>query len=208
MAKYCGAVCRLCRREGEKLFLKGDRCYTEKCAIEKREGVPGQHGKGRQAFSNYKIQLREKQKIKRIYMVLEKGFRNTFERALSAKGVTGTELLGRLETRLDSVVFRLGFGLSRRHARQLVNHGHILVNGKQATIPSYHLVAGDEVSVREKSKTNVSISGAVAAAQGRPMPGWLSLDKDNLKGIVTAAPTRDQMPQNVKEQQVVELYSR
>lgn len=170
-------------------LFKGDWRATEKCAIERREGVPGQHGKGRQAFSNYKIQLREKQKIKRIRMVLERGFRNTFERALNAKGVTGTaELLSRLETRLDSVVFRLGFGLSRRHARQLVTHQHVFVNGKQVTIPSYHLRPGDEVSIREKSRSNVSVTGALAAAQGRPMPGWLSLDKDNFKGVVATTP--------------------
>ena len=141
-------------------------------------------------------------------MVLERGFRNTFEIALRSKAVTGTELLSRLETRLDSVVFRLGFGLSRRHSRQLVTHGHVNVNGKRVSIPSYHVRAGDEISIREKSRTCVSVTGALVAAQGRPLPGWLTIDRENFKGVVTAAPTRDQMPQNVKEQQVVELYSR
>lgn len=208
MARYCGAVCRLCRREGEKLFLKGERCYTDKCAIERREGVPGQHGKGRQAFSNFKIQLREKQKIKRIYTMLERGFRNSFQRALRSKAVTGTQLLCNLETRLDTVVYRLGFGLSRGHARQLVSHGHVLVNGKAVDIASYSVRPGDIVTIREKSRNNVMITGALAAAQGRPMPGWLAVEKDSMKGTISALPTRDQMPQNVKEQLVVELYSR
>ncbi len=208
MARYCDGVCRLCRREGEKLFLKGERCFTDKCAMERREGVPGQHGKGRQAFSNYKVQLRAKQKIKRMYLVLERGFRNAFDKAQRTKGVTGTELLSLLERRLDSVVLKMGFALSRRHARQLVLHGHVLVNGRSVNVSSYVVCAGDEISIKEKTKSNVTVTGAVAAATGRPLPNWLTVDRENFKGTVTSIPARDQMPQNVQEQQVVELYSR
>ena len=208
MARYCGAVCRMCRREGEKLFLKGERCYTSKCSIERREGGPGQHGRGRQSFSDYKMQLREKQKAKRYYGVLEKQFRMYFKKAARRKGVTGTELLLSLERRLDNVVYRLGFGGSRRQARQLVSHGNILVNGKRVDIPSYQIVVGDVVEVEEKSKSNLMIQGSVAAAQSRVIPEWLSLDKGNLKGVVQMLPTRELMPQAVREQLIVELYSK
>jgi len=208
MARYCGAVCRLCRREGEKLFLKGERCYTNKCAVERREGGPGQHGRGRQQFSDYKIQLREKQKVKRIFGLLEKEFHGSFERAKRTKGVTGTELLVNLERRLDNIVYRLGFGVSRREARQVVSHGHVMVNGKPVNIPSYRVGAGDTVEVREKSKKNVGITAAMASAQGRLIPAWLTLDKDGVKGTVNALPTREQLSQTVKEQLIVELYSR
>ena len=208
MARYCGSVCRLCRREGEKLFLKGERCFTGKCAVEKREGGPGQHGRGRQAFSNYKIQLREKQKVKRSYGLLETKFRNTFEHAASTKGVTGTELLVLLERRLDNVVYRLGFGSSRRQARQVVNHGRILVNGKKISIPSYTVSPGDVVEVAEKGKSNPLIIAAMEAAKSRVIPEWLSLDQAAARGTVNSVPTREQLPPTIREQLIVELYSR
>ena len=208
MARYCGSVCRLCRREGEKLFLKGERCFTGKCSVEKREGGPGQHGRGRQAFSNYKIQLREKQKVKRSYGLLETKFRNTFERAASSKGVTGTELLVQLERRLDNVVYRLGFGSSRRQARQVVNHGNILVNGKKVSIPSYTVSPGDVVEVAEKSKKNPLIVASIEAAKSRMVPEWLSLDQQAVRGTVNSVPTREQLPPTIREQLIVELYSR
>ena len=208
MARYTGPVCRLCRREGEKLFLKGERYYTNKCAIEKREGGPGQHGHGRQNFSDYKIQLREKQKVKRTYGLLEKKFRTYYAQAARSKGVTGTELLVNLERRLDNIVYRLGFGSSRSQARQLVGHGLVLVNGKCVNVPSYQVVVGDVVEIREKSKKNLAILAAMAAAQARLVPDWLSLDKEAVKGTVKALPTRDRLSQTVKEQLIVELYSR
>jgi small subunit ribosomal protein S4 len=208
MAKYCGAVCRLCRREGEKLFLKGERCYTSKCAVERREGGPGPHGKSRKSFSDYKVQLRAKQKVKSIYGVLEKQFRLNFQRAARTKGVTGTQLLVNLETRLDNIVYRLGFGSSRPESRQLVNHGHVLVNGKRVDIASYQVSVGDVIEIREKSKKSLSIQASMAAAQSRVVPEWLSLQKDEVKGTVQALPGREQLPQNVNEQLVVELYSR
>jgi small subunit ribosomal protein S4 len=208
MARYCGSVCRLCRREGEKLFLKGERCYTGKCAVEKREGGPGQHGRGRQAFSNFKIQLREKQKVKRSYGLLESKFRDTFDRASSTKGVTGTELLVLLERRLDNVVYRLGLGSSRRQARQIVNHGHILVNGKRVSIPSYTVSAGDVVEVAEASKKNLLVIASMEVAKSRMIPEWLSLDQAAARGTVNSLPTREQIPPTFREQLIVELYSR
>jgi len=208
MARYCGPVCRLCRREGEKLFLKGERCYTGKCSVEKREGGPGQHGRGRQAFSNFKIQLREKQKVKRSYGLLETKFRDTFERASRSKGVTGTELLALLERRLDNVVYRLGLGSSRRQARQLVAHGHLLVNGKKVDIPSFSVKVGDVVEIVEASKTNPYVIGGMEAAKSRIIPEWLSLDQAAARGTVNSLPTREQMPPTFKEQLIVELYSR
>ncbi|MCO6431799.1 MAG: 30S ribosomal protein S4 [Deltaproteobacteria bacterium] len=208
MARYRGPVCRLCRREGEKLFLKGERCFTSKCAVERREGGPGQHGKGRQAFSDYKIQLRQKQKVKRIYGLVEKQFRAAYDRAARTKGVTGTELLLNMERRLDNIVYRLGFAVSRREARQLVSHGHILVNGKPVNIVSQLINAGDVVEVVEKSKKIPGIHAAMVSAEGRIIPDWLALDKQNVKGTVKALPTREQMPQNMNEQLIVELYSR
>lgn len=208
MARYCGAVCRLCRREGEKLFLKGERCYTGKCAIEKREGGPGQHGKGRQSFSTYKVQLREKQKVKRSYGMLEKQFRSTFEIAASSKGVTGTELLVRLERRLDNVVYRLGFGSSRRQARQLVTHGHILVNGKRVSVASFVTSTGDVIEVAEKSKKNPLVVASMDVARSRVIPAWLSLDAGAARGTITTLPTREQLPPTIREQLIVELNSR
>lgn len=208
MARYCGAVCRLCRREGEKLFLKGERCFTAKCSVERREGGPGQHGKGRQAFSDYKIQLRQKQKVKRMYGVIEKQFRESYEVASRTKGVTGTELLLNLERRLDNIVFRLGFGISRNQSRQLVSHGHVLVNGKVVNVASYQTSAGDIIEIREKSKKIVGIGAAMQSADARIIPEWLSLDKAAVRGTIKALPTREQMPQNINEQLIVELYSR
>lgn len=208
MARYIGPVCRLCRREGEKLFLKGERCYTNKCAIERREGGPGQHGRGRQQFSDYKTQLREKQKVKRSYGVLEKQFRKYFKKAAKAKGVTGTELLLNLERRLDNIAYRLGFGLSRSHARQVVSHGHIRVNGQKVNIASYVIDVGDVVEVEEGARKDTSILAAMTSAEGRSIPDWLSLDKAAFRGTVNAIPTRDQLPQSYKEQLIVELYSK
>ena len=208
MARYCGAVCRFCRREGEKLFLKGERCYTNKCAMERREGGPGQHGKGRQSFSDYKIQLREKQKAKRMYGVLEGSFSRYYDKAAKAKGVTGSRLLQRLELRLDNIVYRLGFAASRRQARQLVNHGHVTVNGRPVDISSYQLSAGDVIEVKEKTKKNVNITAAMEAASSRMVPEWLSLDKTGVKGQVLAQPTREQLPQSIREQLIIEHYSR
>ena len=208
MARYCGSVCRLCRREGEKLFLKGERCYSGKCAVEKREGGPGQHGRGRQAFSTFKIQLREKQKVKRSYGLLEKKFRDTFDRAARKKGVTGTELLVLLERRLDNVVYKVGLGTSLQHARQFINHGHILVNGKKVSIPSYVVSAGDVVEVVESSKKNPLVTAAMEAAKSRVIPEWLTLDQDGVRGTVNSLPTREQIPPTFREQLIVELYSR
>lgn len=208
MAKYCGAACRMCRREGEKLFLKGERCYSNKCAVERREGVPGQHGKGRQAFSDYKVQLREKQKVKRIYGMLEKSFRSAYAKATTAKGVTGTEMLVIFERRLDNIVYRLGFGASRRQSRQMVNHGLVLVNGRKVTIPSYQVNMGDVVEVHERSKQDMTVQASMLAAESRVIPEWLSLDKASVKGTINALPSRAQMTQSINEQLIVELYSR
>ena len=208
MAKDCGAVCRLCRREGEKLFLKGERCYTSKCAIERRPTAPGQHGSRRQAYSDFKVQLREKQKVKRIYGMLEKQFRGYAERASKSRGVTGTELLQTLERRLDNICYRLGFAASRRQARQLVGHKLVSVNGKPVNIPSYQVSVGDVIEVKEKTKTNVGVVASMEAAATRFIPEWLALDKSAVKGTVNALPTREQLPQNIREQLIVELYSR
>lgn len=208
MGRYCGAVCRLCRREGEKLFLKGERCYTNKCAIERREGGPGQHGKTRQAYSDFKIQLRAKQKARRMYGVAEKQFRKLFGQALKVKGVAGTEFLKLLERRLDNIVYRAGFASSRREARQLVSHGHILVKGKPVKIASYILKEGDDIQIREKSKKLLCIQSALSSAEARIIPEWIALDKSNLKATLQAIPSRDQMPQSINEQLIVEMYSR
>jgi small subunit ribosomal protein S4 len=208
MARYCGAVCRLCRREGEKLFLKGERCYTSKCAMERREGVPGQHGKGRQSFSDFKIQLRAKQKAKRMYGLSEKAFRRVYDEAARRKGVTGTEMLVSLERRLDNIAYRLGFGISRAAARQLVGHGHVMVNGKRVTLPSYLVSVGDVVEVGEKAKGAVAVKAALASTESRLVPTWLSIDRAGAKGSVIGLPTRDQISSSINEQLVVERYSR
>ncbi|BCA56751.1 30S ribosomal subunit protein S4 [Nitrospira sp. KM1] len=208
MAKYRGPVCRLCRREGEKLFLKGSRCMTEKCAIERRSYPPGQHGQGRQRTSDYSLQLREKQKLRRIYGLQECQFRGVFERAERQTGVTGEALLRLLESRLDNVTYRLGFGASRREARQLVSHGHVMINGRKTNVPGALVRAGDVVAVRERSRTLVSIQAALESVEGRGIPEWLELDKVGFKGTVRSLPTKDQITLPVNEQMVVELYSR
>ena len=210
MARYRDAVCRLCRREGGKLFLKGDRCYKPSCPIEKRgTNPPGQHGAARRKMlAGYGQQLREKQKVKRIYFVLEKQFRNYFEKALRQKGVTGENLLFMLERRLDNVVYRSGFSTSRRQARQLVNHGHIQVNGRKVDIPSFQVKLGDVVTVKDKSQSNVHVEGAWQTAVGRGRPAWLSAGDGNLSVTVSGLPKREDIDQNINEQLIVELYSK
>lgn len=208
MAKYSGPVCRLCRREGEKLFLKGSRCMTEKCAIERRSYPPGQHGQARQRTSDYSLQLREKQKLKRIYGLQECQFRGIFERAERQAGVTGDTLLRLLECRLDNVVYRLGFGASRKEARQLVNHGHMMINGRKVKAPGALVKAGDSVEVRQKSREMLPIQGALAAVDGRGIPDWLELDRGAYKGMIRSLPTKEHIVLPVNEQMVVELYSR
>jgi small subunit ribosomal protein S4 len=209
MARYIGPVCRLCRREGMKLFLKGERCYTEKCAIEKRNLPPGQHGKARKAkMLGYGLQLREKQKVKRTYGVLENQFRRYFEAADRQRGITGETLLQLLERRLDNAVYRLGFATSRPQARQLVKHGHFLVNGKKVDIPSYQLRQGDVVSLRQASEKNAAILHAIEEVKGRGIPEWLALDAAASSGRVVSLPTREQINLPVQEQLIVELYSK
>ncbi len=208
MARYTGPRCRLCRREGSKLFLKGDRCFSEKCAFERRSYAPGQHGKGRIKVSDYGIRLREKQRVRRIYGVKESQFRRYFEIADRQKGVTGTNLLVLLERRLDNVVYRLGFADSRSQARQLVKHGHFLVNGRRVDIPSYQVRVGDEIVVREKSKDLVPIVQAIEAVARRGVPDWLELDAENKKGVVKAMPERSHITMPIQEQYIVEFYSK
>ncbi|NPA95147.1 MAG: 30S ribosomal protein S4 [Thermodesulfobacteria bacterium] len=208
MARYTGPRCRLCRREGSKLFLKGDRCFSEKCAFERRSYAPGQHGKGRVKVSDYGLRLREKQRVRRIYGVKESQFRRYFEIADRQKGVTGTNLLVLLERRLDNVVYRLGFADSRSQARQLVKHGHFLVNGRRVDIPSYQVRVGDEIKVREKSKDIVPIVQAIEAVARRGVPDWLELDADNRKGVVKAMPERSHITMPIQEQYIVEFYSK
>jgi small subunit ribosomal protein S4 len=208
VAKYSGPVCRLCRREGEKLFLKGSRCMTEKCAIERRSYPPGQHGQARQRTSDYSLQLREKQKLKRIYGLQECQFRGIFERAERQAGVTGDTLLRLLECRLDNVVYRLGFGASRKEARQLINHGHMMINGRKVKSPGALVKTGDSIEVRQKSREMLPIQGALAAVDGRGIPEWLELDRGAFKGTIRSLPTKDHIVLPVNEQMVVELYSR
>ena len=208
MAKYRGPVCRLCRREGMKLFLKGSRCMTDKCAIERRSYAPGQHGQGRQRISEYNIQLREKQKLKRIYGLQERQFRGVFERAERKVGVTGEQLLQLLECRLDNVVYRLGFAVSRREARQLVNHGHVTLNGRRVDAPSCLVKAGDVVSIRERSREIAPVQSALQFVEGRGIPAWLDLNKTAYQGSIRALPTKAEIAVPVNEQLVVELYSR
>lgn len=208
MARYRESVCRLCRREAMKLFLKGDRCFTNKCAIERRNFPPGQHGKRRSKILGYGIQLREKQKLKRFYGVLEGQFRLTFEAAERMRGVTGENLLSLLERRLDNVVHRLGFSGSRAQARQLVRHGHVRVNGKKVNVPSYVVGTGAVVSVKEKSKANPLIAGAVETAKGRGIPAWLELNASEFQGKVVTLPKREDVALQVNEKLIVELYSK
>jgi small subunit ribosomal protein S4 len=208
MARYTDAVCRLCRREGAKLFLKGDRCFSDKCAIERRAYAPGQHGQGRPRFSDYGLQLREKQKVKRMYGLMEKQFRRTFFRASQMKGRTGDNLLLLLERRLDNVVYRLGYTTSRAEARQLIKHGHFHLNGRKATIPSIMVKAGDSVTLREKSKKVVRISGALETLEEKSVPQWLEIDTAESTGTIKALPTREDVTHPIQEQLIVELYSR
>jgi len=208
VARYTGAACRLCRREGLKLFLKGERCYTDKCAIERRNYPPGEHGQARPKFSEYSIQLREKQRLRRIYGVLEGQFRRYFQMADRGKGVTGEVLLQFLERRLDNVVFRLGFATSRSEARQLVRHGHFRVNGRKVNIPSYLVRAGDTVLVREKSRQVARIQEAMELAQRRGVPEWLEITPEAFSGRMKVLPTRADLTLPVNEKLVVELYSK
>lgn len=210
MARYIGPVCRLCRREGMKLFLKGERCHSAKCAIEKRNFVPGQHGKDRKAkIVGYGLQLREKQKVRRIYGVLEAQFRNTFEKAVLMKGISGENLLGLLERRLDSVIYRMGLGASRSQARQIVRHGHVQINGKKVNIPSYIVKAGEEIGIKESSKNHPTILSSRDATAHAPVPSWMDVDKENLKGRIISTPRRDELTQiPINEQLIVELYSK
>ena len=206
MARYTGPSCRLCRREGQKLFLKGERCYSGKCALEKRSYAPGQHGQGRKKSSEYGNQLREKQKCKRFYGLQETQFRNLFEKAAAKKGITGDNLLIMLETRLDNVVFRMGLASSRKEARQLVTHGHFTVNGKKADIPSMTLKAGDVVAVKEKSTSSPKFKEIKEMTISTP--AWVTIDTQKLEGKVLAMPTRDQIDTPVAEHLIVELYSK
>ncbi|HEY8425477.1 MAG TPA: 30S ribosomal protein S4 [Limnochordales bacterium] len=208
MGRYIGPVCRLCRREGVKLFLKGDRCYSEKCALERRNYAPGQHGQIRRKPTEYGLHLREKQRLRRYYGLMEGQFRRIFQQAARRKGVTGEALLQLLELRLDNVVYRLGFAQSRRQARQLVSHGHFTVNGRKVDVPSYRLRPGDVVGVREGSKDVALIRDNVAASGGRGVPSWLELAPERLEGRVLAVPSRDQIDAPVHEHLVVEHYSR
>jgi small subunit ribosomal protein S4 len=210
MARYRDAVCRLCRREGAKLFLKGDRCFKPSCAIEKRgTNPPGQHGGARRKMlAGYGQQLREKQKVKRIYFILEKQFRNYFEKALRQKGVTGENLLFMLERRLDNVVYRSGFATSRRQARQLVNHGHIFVNDRKVNIPSFQVKVGDQITVKDKSQKNAHVDGAWQTAAGRGRPAWISPEGKDLSVSIASLPTRQDIDSTINEQLIVELYSK
>ena len=206
MARYTGPSCRLCRREGQKLFLKGERCYSEKCALEKRAYAPGQHGQNRKKNSNYGLQLREKQKAKRFYGLQETQFRNYFDKAAAKKGMTGANLLIMLETRLDNAVFRMGFASSRKEARQLVTHGHFTVNGKKADIPSMAVKAGDVIAVKEKSASSPKFKEIKEMTISTP--AWISIDTNKLEGKVLSMPTRDMIDTPVEETLIVELYSK
>ncbi|MDP3181629.1 MAG: 30S ribosomal protein S4 [Desulfobaccales bacterium] len=208
MARYLGASCRLCRREGLQLFLKGDRCYTDKCAIERRHYPPGQHGQRRSKLSDYGLQLREKQKVKRIYGVLEKQFRGYFEKGERQKGVTGTNLLVFLERRLDNIVYRLGFANSRAQARQLVRHNQLQVNGRKVNLPSYLIKMGDTVQVTEKGRKLPLIQDALEAVARRGTPPWLELNKEEAQGRVIMFPGREDITMPIQEHLIVELYSK
>jgi len=210
MARRTGSVCRQCRREGMKLFLKGERCHTEKCGVEKRNFAPGQHGKDKKPkVVGYGLQLREKQKARRYYGVLERQFRNLFEKAAQMKGITGENMLGMLERRLDNVIYRMGFGTSRSQARQLVRHGHIQVNGRKVNIPSFLVKPEDVVEIRERSRKNPTILAARDATAHQPTPNWLDVDREALRGRVVSLPKREELVQiQMNEQLIVELYSK
>ena len=208
MARNLDAKCRQCRREGEKLFLKGEKCFTDKCAIERRNYPPGQHGQKSGRLSGYGVQLREKQKVRRIYGLLERQFRKVYHAAEQSKGITGESLLQLLESRLDTVSYRMGFGSSRTEARQIVRHNGILVNGRRVSIPSFLCRPGDVIEVAQKAKDQLRIKGAVEAAEGRGFPAWLEVDPKALKGKFKAKPQRSELPSTINESLVVELYSK
>ena len=208
MARYTNSVCRLCRREALKLFLKGERCYTDKCAIERRNYPPGEHGQGRHKFSEYAVQLREKQKVKRMYGVLEGQFRRYFEMAERSRGITGETLLQLLERRLDNMVYRMGFATSRSEGRQLVRHGHFMVNGRKVDVPSALLKPGDVVGVRERSRKVVRIQEALAQAEHRGAPDWLEVDKEGFTARVKGLPKREELTMPINEKLIIELYSK
>jgi len=208
MARYIGPVCRQCRREGLKLFLKGDRCYTEKCSIERRAYPPGEHGQGHRKQSDYGLQLREKQKVRRMYGLLEKQFRSYYYDADGQKGVTGSNLLRLLEIRLDNAVFRLGFAVNRAEARQIVRHNHILVNGRKANIPAMRVRKGDIIEIRPKARKHARIQSALANVDRRGVPEWLDLDKKNFRGTVARVPEREDVTMPIEEHLIVELYSK
>jgi small subunit ribosomal protein S4 len=208
LARYIESACRLCRRENLKLFLKGERCYSDKCAFERRSYPPGQHGQGRVKFSNYGIQLREKQKVKRMYGLVEKQFRNFFVKAERMKGITGVNLLLLLERRLDNLVYRLGFANSRSEARQMVRHSHFLVQGKKVSIPSYLVKLGQVVELREKSRKIARISESLEGVARRGVPSWLELEKEQFRGRLVSLPSREELTMPIKEQLIVELYSK
>jgi small subunit ribosomal protein S4 len=208
VARNLDAKCRQCRREGEKLFLKGEKCFTDKCAIERRNYPPGQHGQKSTRLSGYGVQLRAKQKVRRIYGILERQFRKTYKEAVASKGVTGEALLQGLESRLDTVTYRMGFGSSRTEARQVVRHNGILVNGKRVNIPSYQCRPGDVVEVAQAAKAQLRIKGAVEAAESRGYPEWVEVDSKALKGTFKARPQRSELPSTINESLIVELYSK
>lgn len=208
MARYVGPVCKLCRREGEKLFLKGTRCYTDKCAIERRPYPSGQHGQRRQKISDFGVQLREKQKLKRVYGLAEQPMRNVFENASRASGITGENLLSLLERRLDNVVYRIGFAASRKEARQLVKHYHFTINGKKANIPSMLIRKGDVIELFGRSKGVPKLVASLAANSVREVPAWLDVDKDKLKAVVRDLPKREDITTTIEERLVVELYNK
>lgn len=208
MARYTGPVCRLCRREGIKLYLKGERCYTDKCSVAKRSSPPGQHGVSRRKPTEYAVQLREKQKARRTYGVLEGQFRRYFEKAERIKGVTGENLLRLLERRLDNIVYRMGFSASRAEARQLVRHAHFTINGKKVNIPSYLVRDGDVIAVREASKSSPRFKELLEHGAGRAVPQWISVEAENLRGTILRLPTREEIDAPVQEHLIVELYSR
>ena len=208
MSRYCGSVCRLCRRENQKLFLKGDRCLTDKCSFERRGYPPGQHGQGRIKFSEYGLQLREKQKMKRMYGLLEKEFRLVFGRAERMKGITGNNLISMLERRLDNVSYRMGFAASRNDGRQLVLHNHLLVNGKPVNVPSFIVKKGDIIEVREKSKKATRVLSALDGLKRREVPQWLEVEADQARGKVRDLPAREDVTAQIEERLIVELYSK
>ncbi len=208
MARYIDSVCKLCRREGMKLFLKGERCLSDKCAFERRSYGPGVHGQRQRKQSEYGVRLREKQKVKRLYGLLEKQFRNYYHRAARQKGITGENLLRLLERRLDNVVYRLGLAHSRKQARQLVRHNHLLVNGRKVNIPSYIVNQGDKVAVKEKSRRLEAFITALERVDARGVPAWLEIDREQARGVVLSLPAREDIDQDIQEQLIIELYSK